>query len=287
MEETEASRDTVDPKQPNNNPFNPGDTQEAMETPVQTKKPPQEYHNEKQKSARKRQVDYISSLPDLPINQCEEIRPSGEGYVPPVERERRFMINEETKNFENRPEKSKNSEYLDFPALTSESTSAQNETYTGPSVEPSPKDFQNTSMSIWQNLRKGNISYAHRTQDSRPKNVEKTKILKLKILPLFQREHFNNPALIEKEVKEAFNAIMAIFQPKNRQYITISRTNVMKNGKYYQILLVTAPATTEEDVTNAKIREIQIMGKTIFPTGEEYWQYVNSEYPKKTGDTIE
>ena len=55
----------------------------------------------------------------------------------------------------------------------------------------------------------------------------------------------------------------------------------MKNGKHFQILLVTAPETAQEAVANAKMRGIQNIGKTIFPTGEEYWQYVNSEYPKK------
>ena len=86
---------------------------------------------------------------------------------------------------------------------------------------------------------------------------------------------------MEKEAKETFNATKAIFQQKNRQFITISGTKVLKNGNHIQTLLVTAPETAQEDVANAKMRGVQIMGKTIFPTGEEYWQYVNSEYPKK------
>ena len=113
-----------------------------------------------------------------------------------------------------------------------------------------------------------------------------TKILKLKIIPPFRREHFTNPALMESDVKQAYNRIMSIFQPKNRTRITISRTNILKNGKYFQILLVTAPAEAEEDVARIKTRGLNIMGRTIFPTGDEFWQHVNSEFPKKLNTRI-
>ena len=86
---------------------------------------------------------------------------------------------------------------------------------------------------------------------------------------------------MEKDVKEEYNAIMAMFEPRNRTKITISRTNIMKNGRYFQILLVTAPAEVEEDISRVKTRGLRIMGRTVFPTGEEYWQHVNSEFPKR------
>ena len=113
-----------------------------------------------------------------------------------------------------------------------------------------------------------------------PKTAQK-KILKMKIIPPFRKEHFTKPLLIEKDVKEAYNAIMAMFEPKNRIKITISRTNIMKNGHYFQILLVTAPAEAEEDISRVKTRGLRIMGRTVFPTGEESWQHVNSEFPKR------
>ena len=55
------------------------------------------------------------------------------------------------------------------------STRDQNETSTGLNTNQSSKDFQNTPESVWENLRNGNISYAHRIQGPRPKNIEKNK----------------------------------------------------------------------------------------------------------------
>ena len=131
------------------------------------------------------------------------------------------------------------------------------------------EDIQEPTENVWshrqfQNVQ-NDITYAHRTQGPRPKSYTVTRILKLKIIPPFRREHFTNPALMERDVKQAYNTIMSIFQPKNRTKITISRTNILKNGKYFQILLVTAPAEAEEDVARIKTRGLNIMGRTIFP----------------------
>ena len=103
----------------------------------------------------------------------EKIPPSGEGYVPPDERQRRFLWNEQTKNTEIASEKQKNTENFDFPALTPGSATDQNGTTTGLITNQSSKDFQHTSKSIWENLGNGNISYAHRTQGPRQKNIER------------------------------------------------------------------------------------------------------------------
>ena len=217
---------------------------------------------------------------------------NGGGYVPPevrrliadnIDKEMLLIEQNEKRVTENKQGPSDE----DFPTIAAAIKMARNsndaQSNHGPkSISASSStEIHSTERSAWQLPTNKDISYAHRLQGPRPQNVTKTKILKLKIVPPFRKEHFTNPNLMDREIKEAYNAIMAMFQPRNRQKITISRTNIQRNGKFFQILLVTAPAEAEDDIAKAKMSGLRIMGKTVFPTGEEYWQFTNSEFPKK------
>ena len=118
---------------------------------------------------------------------------------------------------------------------------------------------------------KGNVSTKARTQ----------KIIRMKVVPPFRKEHFQNPNLLERDVEEAIKEIYTIFQPNFRHQVTISRTNMAHKNRNLQILMVTAPAEAEEDIAFAKLRGISIMGKTVFPTGEEFWRFFPGEFPKR------
>ena len=107
------------------------------------------------------------------------------------------------------------------------------------------------------------------------------KILKMKIIPPFRKEHFKNSALLEREIAKAYSEILQPFPPRHRPLITISRTFEKRNGKSLHMLLVTAPQEAEEDVENIKINGLQILGRTIFPTGEDFYQIRSSQYPRK------
>ena len=108
------------------------------------------------------------------------------------------------------------------------------------------------------------------------------KIIRMKVIPPFRKEHFMYSQLLEDDVQKAINEIASIFQPKHRGLITISRTNIpQQNGRRLQILMVTAPGEAEEEVARAKLNGIKIMGKTVFPTGDEFWRFSPGEFPKK------
>ena len=111
--------------------------------------------------------------------------------------------------------------------------------------------------------------------------VQTQRILRMKIVPPFRREHFQYPQLLQQDIDKAMCEILNAFQMKHRNKITISRTNLMQHGRNLQILMVTAPGEAEEDVARAKLSGLQIMGKTVFPTGDEFWRYSPSEYPKR------
>ena len=106
-------------------------------------------------------------------------------------------------------------------------------------------------------------------------------IIRMKIVPPFRREHFQYPQLLQQDIEKAMVEILNSFQMKHRSKITISRTNLVQQGKTLQILMVTAPGEAEEDVARAKLSGLQIMGRTVFPTGDEFWRFYPSEYPKR------
>ena len=103
----------------------------------------------------------------------------------------------------------------------------------------------------------------------------------MKVVPPFRKEHFLDRRRLEMDVSAAIREILYIFQPKFRPIVTISRTNLTQQNRKIQILMVTAPEEAEEDLARAKLNGIQIMGKTVFPTGEEFWRYLPSEFPKR------
>ena len=129
-----------------------------------------------------------------------------------------------------------------------------------------------TSTSFSDKVKQSNFySQTYRTQ----------RILRMKIVPPFRKEHFQNRQKLEDDVHAAITEILSIFQPKFRPMVTISRTNLPQQNRNLQILMVTAPEEAEEDLARAKLNGIQIMGKTVFPTGEEFWRYSQSEFPKR------
>ena len=74
----------------------------------------------------------------------------------------------------------------------------------------------------------------------------------------------------------------SIFHPNIRNKVTVSRTNISQpTGRKLQILLVTAPGEAAEDVARAKLNGINMMGKTAFPTGDEFWRFTPGEFPKR------
>ena len=131
---------------------------------------------------------------------------------------------------------------------------------------------KNNPQPTFSEKLRGNLASTHRTR----------KIIWMKVIPPFRKEHFMYSQLLEDDVQKAINEIASIFQPKHRGLITISRTNIpQQNGRRLQILMVTAPGEAEGEVARAKLNGIKIMGKTVFPTGDEFWRFSPGEFPKK------
>ena len=123
-------------------------------------------------------------------------------------------------------------------------------------------------------------SYSQATFSRSPTTQVVSKIHKLRIVPPLRKEHFSNNNTLEAEITRAYKDILTAFSPNIRNLITISRTNVKVANKTYQVLQVIAPESAEPDITRMKLNGLTIMGRTVFPTSEDFWQVRNSFYPK-------
>ena len=113
------------------------------------------------------------------------------------------------------------------------------------------------------------------------KELRRQRILRMKVVPPFRKEHFLDRQKLETDVNAAITEILCMFQQKFRPMVTISRTNLTQQNRNIQILMVPTTEEAEEDLTRAKLNGNQFMGKTVFPTGEEFWRYLLSEFPKR------
>ena len=85
---------------------------------------------------------------------------------------------------------------------------------------------------------------------------------------------------MQQEIDKAYQEILVAFSPNIIHLITITRYNVKWAEKNYQVLRVIAPEEAEKDINNMKLPGLIIMGGTVFPTSEIFWQVRQSFYPK-------
>ena len=229
--------------------------------------------------------------------QCFEY--NGGGYVPPQIRNQ--IAENIDKMISKANDVSLNKQSTD-PKITESNKMTENRTYRETNSSPQynnsssmnePQNSSgsaaesNTSVSQTQksnSLQKDQIqpSFSEKVQGTTRSTFNCKKILRMKVVPPFRKEHFQYPQLLEQDVAKAIAEIASIFHPNLRNKVTISRTNISQpTGRKLQILMVTAPGEAEEDVAQAKTNGITIMGKTVFPTGDEFWRFSPGEFPKR------
>ena len=216
-------------------------------------------------------IQHTTSNPNLPRSS---------GYIPPEERmrlaalENNISITDASKlTIQNTMDQTNEVQESAPPSgetthLQSASAQQQNVDLMEQNSEVNSPAMQPPSFS---DTVKGNAS-------PKPK-IQKT--IRMKIIPPFRKEHFHNPQLLQEDIGKAMFEIMSAFQPKFRNKITIARTNLVQHGRTLQILIVTAPGEAEEDVARAKLVGIKMMGKTVFPTADEFWRFSPGEFPKR------
>ena len=93
------------------------------------------------------------------------------------------------------------------------------------------------------------MSFSQTVQANTHNQVRTQRIIRMKVVPPFRREHFQNANLLQTDIENAMREILNIFQPIHRRMVTIARTNIPQPGqRHLQILMVTAPIDAENEV---------------------------------------
>ena len=152
-----------------------------------------------------------------------------------------------------------------FPSLN------QNEVVRQPSSSSSNGNLPNN----------GTRSYYSAVTNLNSTNTRVQKLIKMRIIPPFTREHLQNPGNFDRATNECYVAILRSFSPRIRPKITISKTHTIMGSRKLQTLMVTAPIEAEEEVATMQLTGLQILNRTIFPTADEVWRYSPSLFPMK------
>ena len=83
--------------------------------------------------------------------------------------------------------------------------------------------------------------------------------------PPFGKDNFQYRQLLQQHVDNAFCETLNIFHPRQREKVTISRTNLPQQGRNLQNLMVTAPSEAEDNVARAKLIGIKRLLKLSCP----------------------
>ena len=111
-------------------------------------------------------------------------------------------------------------------------------------------------------------------------HIKVTSFLKMTIIPPFTKEHFKSDASFEATSKKTIVDILSSFKPHHRDQITISKAFSTVKEKRLHSLIVIAPTEAEDDLTIMKTEGLQLLDKTIFPTGDHFWRYDPTGFPK-------
>ena len=111
-------------------------------------------------------------------------------------------------------------------------------------------------------------------------HIKVTSFLKMTIIPPFTKEHFKSNASFEAASKKTIVDILSSFKPHHRDQITISKAFSTVKEKRLHSLIVIAPTEAEDELTIMKTEGLQLLDKTIFPTGDHFWRYDPTGFPK-------
>ena len=107
-------------------------------------------------------------------------------------------------------------------------------------------------------------------------------IIKMKIIPPLQKQHFTTKDNFTTATNECFSAILRCFPPTYRQHLTISKSFTIVGTRHLHSINIVAPVTAQEIVSNLQITGISMLGKTVFPSTDNFLTNLPGLYPRYT-----
>ena len=105
-------------------------------------------------------------------------------------------------------------------------------------------------------------------------------ILKLKIIPKFNKDHFATKETFETASNQCIAAILRQFSPQLRTKLTISKTFTMVGTRRLHTFHIVAPIEASEVISRLQSSGIEMLGRTVIPQSDSFERYIPGIYPK-------
>ena len=105
-------------------------------------------------------------------------------------------------------------------------------------------------------------------------------ILKLKIIPPFNKGHFTTKTTFETASNQCIAAILRQFPLQVRTKLTLSKTFTMVGTRRLHSLHLVAPNEASDVVTRLQSTGIETLGRTVIPQSDSFDRFIPGIYPK-------
>ena len=105
-------------------------------------------------------------------------------------------------------------------------------------------------------------------------------ILKLKIIPPFNKDHFATKETFETASNQCIAAILRQFSPQLRTKLTISKTFTMVGTRRLHTFHIVPPTEATDVFSRLQSSGIEMLGRTVIPQGNSFERYIPGIYPK-------
>ena len=146
--------------------------------------------------------------------------------------------------------------------------------------------YQNKGTSSFNQETKSNItqsllhpSYSGIMSNNTPP-PRTTNILKLKIIPPFDKDQFATKETFKTASNRCISAILRQFSPQLRTKLTLSKTFTMVGTRRLHTFHLVAPNEASDVFTRLQSTGIEMLGMTVIPQSNSFQRFIPGIYPK-------
>ena len=107
-----------------------------------------------------------------------------------------------------------------------------------------------------------------------------TNILKLKIIPPFNEDHFATKETFETASNQCISAILRQLLPQLRTKLTLSQTFTMVGTRRLHTFQLVAPNDASDVFTRLQSTGIEMLGRTVIPQSDSFQRFIPGIYTK-------
>ena len=136
---------------------------------------------------------------------------------------------------------------------------------------------QLTNDYITQALQQPSYSGIASNNTPQPRTMN---ILKLEIIPPFNKDHFATKETFETASNQCVASILRQFSPQLRTKLTLSKTFTMVGTRRLHTFHLVAPPEASDVFNRLQTNGIEMLGRTVIPQSDSFQRFIPGIYPK-------